>query len=51
MCVDKPTTLETLERANGVSELESYSVLLLFHLYFFPAKAFSTVKLNIVSLT
>ena len=21
MCVDKPTTLETLERANGVSEL------------------------------
>ena len=51
MCVDKPTTLETLERANGVSELESYSVLLLFHLVFFPARAFSTFKLNIVSLT
>lgn len=56
MCVDKPTTLETIERANGVSKLESNAVLfaLSFPLWLFDKCSGQSVlyfKINIVSLT
>ena len=50
MCVDKPTTLETLERANGVSELGSNAASAL-SFKLFPARTFSSFKLNVVLLT